>query len=132
MSNVFLDGASTKMMSSQSDKSKTPSKEQSAPQERSNAAHRDSFESNTTLVDTLRQDKGASKQPPRREAKPLVVSSDVQEILQGRIRAGGLQLGGEPLRATGKGKTVVRNETQNSSSSDDKKKQGFFSRFHHH
>lgn len=82
---------------------------------------RQSFESSTTLVggapplrkNGTRAGAGAGagaeqqQQQRREEAKPLAVSDDVQAILSGRMRAGGLQMGGEPLRVTGKGKASV-------------------------
>lgn len=37
-------------------------------------------------------------------ARDFTVSQDVQDMLAGRLRAGGLSVGGEPLRASGRGK----------------------------
>lgn len=39
------------------------------------------------------------------------VSSEVADMLAGRLRAGGLSVGGEPLRSSGRGKLQAKSRT---------------------
>jgi hypothetical protein len=78
---------------------------------------RKSFETDVTFVEPARRPSNSTSDSDRgrRYAKPLHVSDDVNAILQGRMRGGGLSMGGEPMRATAKGDRSARITTPSSS-----------------
>jgi len=107
--------------------SSPPSKEDSKSNEqlpvKTNAPLRQSFETESTVF-SLNEQQSKKNENPRQYAKDFTVSQDVQDMLKGRSRGGGLTIDGEPMRASAKGDLKKSKSNSSSSSSSSSSSNG--------
>ncbi|PWN35409.1 uncharacterized protein FA14DRAFT_41169 [Meira miltonrushii] len=94
-----------------------PKKEDSKSKQMPVTAPRQSFETDSTAFSINEQPYNKTGTQSRQYAKDFTVSDDVQTMLKGRSRGGGLALDGEPLRSSAKGDLKKSKSNSSSSSS---------------